>query len=100
MGRTSQMTRHAQQRSRQRGVPLRMIEAVLDRHDLDFEAGGDCRVLRVSRSAAAAITSPAERQMAEKLSKLVIVWSDRTARVVTVLRDTGRRGARRYRGRA
>lgn len=99
MGRRDQMTRHAEQRSQQRGVPLRMVEAVLDRHDLAFDVGGECRVLRVSRAAAATMTGVADRQMAEKLPALAVIWSDRTNRVVTVLRDSGRRSARRYRGR-
>lgn len=100
MGLTNNMSRHALQRSQQRGVPLQMIAAVLERHDLDFEIGDDCRVLRVSRSAAAAIpTSRTSRQITEKLAELAIIWSDRTNQVVTVLHDDGQRSARRYRGR-
>lgn len=100
MGWTNNMSRHALQRSQQRGIPLQMIEAVLESHDLDFEVGDDCRVLRVSRAAAAAIsTKRTGRQVTEKLAGLAVIWSDRTNQVVTVVHDKGQRSARRYRGR-
>lgn len=92
MGQTHRMSRHAQQR----GVPLRVIEAVLDRHDIEFGVGDDCRVLRVSRAAAGGTE---DRQMAEKLPGLAVIWSDRLNQVVTVVRDHGQTSARRYRGR-
>lgn len=94
---TEYMSHHATQRSQQRGIPMRLIEAVLDHCDHDVLIGDDCRALRVSRSAARAVARAGEnRQVAERLPGLVVVWSDRTGQIVTVLHDNGQNAARRY----
>lgn len=93
------ISRHAFQRSQQRGVPLSLLQNILDYHDHDPEVGDDCRVLRVSRNAARAFAAQGgDRQVAERLPSIAVVWSDKTNRVVTVIHDTGNRAARRYRG--
>ena len=89
---------HARQRSQQRGIPLSLVENILELYDCDAEAGDDCRVLRVSRNAARNFAAAGgDRQIIERLSGIAIVRSDRTSRIVTVIRDGRNRAARRYR---
>lgn len=92
------LSRHARQRSQQRGIPWRLIANVLDHHDRDSSVGNDCRVLRVSRNAARDFaTTGGDPQTAERLQSIAVVWSDRTGRVVTVIHDGSKPAARRYR---
>ncbi len=99
MDQHANISRHAFQRTQQRGVPLALLENILDYHDHDSEVGDDCRVLRVSRKAALAFAAQGgDRQVADRLPGIAVVWSDKTNRVVTVIHDTGNRAARRYRG--
>lgn len=92
------MSHHARQRSQQRGIPLHLVENILDHHDRDAAVGDNCRVLRVSRAAARSfVAAGGDRQTAERLPSVAVVWSDKTGRVVTVVHDNGNRAARRYR---
>lgn len=92
------LTLHAVQRMQQRGIPERLVHAVLDHHDIEFEAGSGCRIIRVSRRKATSTgTFGIPKQDAEKLSRLALVYSDNGARVVTVRRDHSSRIGRRYR---
>lgn len=92
------ISRHARQRSQQRGIPLSLVEKIVDYHDRDAAVGDDCRVLRVSRKAARTFAATSgDRQTAERLPDIAVVWSDKTGRVVTVIHDGGNRAARRYR---
>lgn len=98
MGLHNMISNHARHRCQQRGVSFNVIESILANHDLDAAIGDECRVLRVSRDAAhsfALVTG--DRQTAERMPNLAIIWSDRTGRVVTVIHDGGNRAARRYR---
>lgn len=98
MERAKVMSRHARQRSQQRGVPFSLIEAILDHCDRDSYIGDNCRVMRVSRAAARSLSrSGGDRQLAERLPNLVLVWSDRNNQVVTVIHDNGNSASRRYR---
>lgn len=74
-----------------------MIVKVLDDHDRDTAVGGSCRALSLSDLALNGLRQDGmTAREVEDLRRLVIVWSDRTARVVTAFRiDRGRR-ARRY----
>lgn len=92
------ISHHARRRSQQRGIPLSLVENILDHHDRDAAVGNDCRVLRVSRNAARTFAATGgDRQTADRLPGIAVVWSDRTGRVVTIIHDGGNRAARRYR---
>lgn len=92
------MSQHARLRSQQRGIPLSLVENILDHHDREAAVGDDCRVLRVSRAAARSFAvAGGNWQTAERLPRVAVVWSDRTSRVVTVIHDGANRTARRYR---
>ena len=95
------LSKHAQRRRQQRGVPNTLVTAILDHHDVEIEARGGCRVLRVSRKQAESLgRDPALRQDSSRLPGIALVYSDTTGEVVTVLRDRpGRRGRAYRRGR-
>ena len=90
------LSRHAERRARQRGVPDGLIDLLLAHADVDAPAGSGCTVLRISRNRLAALR-PRLGAAAERLSNLALIWSDRTAQVVTILRDHGTPAGRRYR---
>lgn len=92
------MSNHACQRAQQRGIRPGLIQNIIEHHDRESEVGDDCRVLRVSRRAARDFArSGGDRQMAERLPTVAVIWSDRNAQVVTIIHDGGGRDARRYR---
>ncbi|WP_157951587.1 hypothetical protein [Agrobacterium pusense] len=94
----SNLSHHAAQRAQQRGFSNGLIQFVLDHHDVDFYAGGGCRVLRVSRQhAEQASIATLSRQLVERLVHVAIVWSDNTAQVVTILHMKSGRQGHRYR---
>jgi hypothetical protein len=89
---------HARRRARQRGIPDEMVTALLRYADREVDVGSDCVALRISRRM---LRNDPEihqslGQRRERLTGIVVVWSNESARIVTVLRDTGRAG-RRYR---
>ena len=95
---TYQLSHHAEDRSRQRGVSDRLISLVIDHHDIEFDVNDDCRLLRLSREMAAAVAISEEAPSdARRLASFALIHSDRTGRVVTVLRDRPGRSGRRYR---
>ncbi|NLR99914.1 DUF4258 domain-containing protein [Rhizobium sp. P38BS-XIX] len=95
---SADLSHHAATRVQQRGFSDSLIELVLDHHDIDFYAGDVCRVLRVSRRHAEHGSIPyLSKYVAEKLHHLVVVWSDDTARIVTILHMKLGRQGRRYR---
>lgn len=95
---TTALSAHAAIRAQQRGVPLGLIDTIVEHHDIDWSVGDDCRVLRLS---AAATASAEVRRLAgqhvDRLCRLAVVWSDRKGQVVTVLRPGKRASGRRYR---
>jgi hypothetical protein len=84
---------HALRRARQRGVPLRIIEFIIDNADLRTRVGGACQGLMISRRKLARLSEapPADRDRAEGVTVVVAGGT-----VVTVLHPQGERG-RRYR---
>jgi hypothetical protein len=75
-----------------------LIALVMDHHDIEFDINDDCRLLRLSRGMAAAIaTSERVPSDAQRLASFALIHSDRTGRVVTVLRDHAGHSGRRYR---
>lgn len=96
---TGFLSAHALKRCGARGIREKMIVRVLDHCDRDISIGDNCRAFSLSASA---LTGLKQGGMAadevEGLRRLVIVWSDRTARVVTAFRaDRGRRAHRYFR---
>ena len=91
-------SRHAATRAQQRGVPARLLRALLDHHDIDTPVGRNCRLLRCSRERLADRSLHAQYgSEAERLADLAVVWSDRTGLAVTVLHLRPGRSGRRYR---
>lgn len=92
------LTMHAVSRCNSRGIRHNMIRKVIENHDVDVVIGGDCRALRISRRGIHDLRAIGESsQSLEHLLGLVVIWSDRTARVVTAFRDQDRTISRRYR---
>jgi hypothetical protein len=83
------MTAHAQQRCQSRGLRQDFVDALLNHADVDRPAGGNCRLLRVSRRTARMLN------VDDRLSRYALVLSETSGRVVTVLPvHAGRSGAR------
>jgi hypothetical protein len=94
---TLQPTQHIERRQQQRGVPRRLIDLILAHHDVDLEAGGGCRIFRVSRRALGGSTMPGTRQDIERLGRLALVYSETSGRLVTVMHVCAGSQGRRYR---
>ena len=92
------LSNHAARRIQQRGIPQGLVEIVLAFHDVDFDVGNECRLLRVSRRAASYLGEEiANAQVIGRLSSFAVIHSERTGKVVSVVIDhSGARG-RRYR---
>lgn len=92
------LSAHAGVRVQQRGAPHHLIDALLEHADIDAPAGGGCRFLRVSRWRLQDRSVRAELgSRADRLARLVLVWNDATASIVTVLHHHEGLAGRRYR---
>jgi hypothetical protein len=92
------LTGHAEARANQRGVPLDVIEAILDHADMDVPVGGGCTALRLSkrRLKDATLRKRLGSQL-DRLAGIAVICADDTGDVVTVLHDRGGAEGRRYR---
>ncbi len=90
------LSKHAARRANQRGVPLDLIDLLLTSADIDKPVGSGCTVLRISGDALSAMRGQLGAT-ADRLHNLALIWSDRMATVVTIIRDHGGAHGRRYR---
>lgn len=86
------MTQHAQVRCRQRGVTDETLMTVLEEADVETNLAGNCRMHRVSQRTARV------RGLAPKLSRIGVVLSDDSQKIVTVIHFSGHRQWRYTRG--
>jgi hypothetical protein len=85
------LSRHSEKRTAQRGVDLRFIETIFAHADSEYPIGNNCRLMRVSR------TRARDLNLDDRLGRYAIIWSDDTARIVTVLPVHAGAAGRRYR---
>ena len=85
---------HSQLRSAQRGATKRFIDAILMHADIERPLGDNCRLRRVSRDRSRGLN------IDDRLGRYALIWSDDTARVVTVMPLHDGTAGRRYRRRA
>ena len=82
-----QMTRHAKQRSQQRGASTKGIAIVMAYGDIEVPAQGNCRFVRLSHRAAASLLAGGGFPVQEiDRAKRLMVLVDATDRIVTVLK--------------
>lgn len=93
------LSAHALKRCSTRGIRQEMIVKVFDSFDRDVAIGDDCCALSLSGSALAELQKAGmAADEIEGLRRLVVVWSDSSARVVTAFRaDRGRQTHRYFR---
>lgn len=77
---------HAIVRCQQRGISRAAMELVLDEGDLVEPAGDHCERIRLSRMQANRLRERGiDRRMLERLRNVAVIYSRRTAQVVTVM---------------
>ena len=85
--RTLEITRHARQRLQQRGARIEALAIVMAYGDIDVPARHDCRFLRLSHQAAAALLREGTFPVQEvDRARRLMVLADSANRVVTVLK--------------
>jgi hypothetical protein len=89
------LSRNATKRCQQRGIRQKMLQAMLEHHDLDREVGDNCRILRMSRKRARQAADWLDPEMSRRLERLAVILSDTSGEIVTVFHDTGK--TRHYR---
>jgi hypothetical protein len=85
---------HSLRRSAQRGVTNGFIEAILTHADIERPIGDNCRLVRVSRLRSQRLN------IDDRLGRYAVIWSDDTARVVTIMPVHEGAAGRPYRRRA
>lgn len=85
------LSRHAERRCQQRGVPKRLLSLILDHADLEKPIGDGCTLVRVSREQAGSLKAD------DRILRFAVIWSDERAQVVTVLPLQRSAVGRRYR---
>ncbi len=91
------LTRHAMMRSQQRGIRPQVIDYVVAEADIDLHAGDGCHSYRIShQKMALLLKAGAPAAKLDRAKRVVVIWSERSGEVLTVLHDHGRCG-RRYR---
>jgi hypothetical protein len=83
-------------RARSRGISRAHIGRVLSHYDIDLPVGDACRVLRLSKAAAADAASGCP-SLAAKLAKIALVENESTGAIVTALIVRPGAAGRRYR---
>jgi len=82
---------HSQTRSAQRGATNDFVEAILAHADIEKPVGDNCRLMRVSRQRSLRLN------IDDRLGRYALIWSDDTARIVTVMPLHENAAGRRYR---
>lgn len=82
---------HSQTRASQRGVTARFVDDILIHADVEHPIGDNCILLRVSRQRSARLN------IDDRLGRYALIWSDDTARIVTVMPLHDGPAGRRYR---
>jgi len=82
---------HSLRRAAQRGVTEGFIDAILTHADIERPIGDNCRLVRVSRQRSQGLN------IDDRLGRYAVIWSDDTARIVTVLPLHEGSSGRRYR---
>lgn len=83
------LSNHAKNRCRQRGVNIERIRKLLENADIDIPVGRNCRAFCISRKHARTLKA------GDHLSRLIVIYSDDTGKVVTVFHAFHRRLFRR-----
>ena len=82
---------HSSKRAAQRGVTDRFVQAILVHADIECPIGDNCRLMRVSRRRSRNLN------IDDRLGRYALIWSDDTARIVTVMPVHDGINGRRYR---
>lgn len=85
------MSKHADTRRRQRGITLDRFAGLLAEADIDRPIGSNCRLIGVSRRAAAAIRG------GERFARLRAIVNDTTGEIITLLHVSSTGRGKRYR---
>ena len=92
------LSEHAQQRAQRRAIRPECLAPILCNFDIDFDIGGGCRLLRLSRSAAREVANNLGMpSQAKRFSAIAIIENEVTGQIVTVMHDRGTTEGRRYR---
>ncbi len=82
---------HRKKRAAQRGVTDRFVDAILMHADIERPIGDNCRLMRVSRRHSRKLN------IDDRLGCYALIWSDDTARIVTVMPVHDGVSGKRYR---
>lgn len=82
---------HSMKRAAQRGATDRFVQAILVHADIESPVGDNCRLMRVSRRRSRKLN------IDDRLGRYALIWSDDSARIVTVMPIHDGVSGRRYR---
>jgi hypothetical protein len=94
------LTRHAERRAKERGLPWRIISAICANSDRQTPVGGGCVSLMVSRSELQDLAGSISADDRERMQGVAVVVDAETETVVTVLHVNRRNGSRYRRQRS
>lgn len=91
------MSTHAEKRVNQRGVSGHLLALVLAHADIETPIGNGCIGLRVSRT----LANRCDMRLAfgsdiDKITNIIVVWSELTSSVVTVLHPHSKAASAHY----
>jgi hypothetical protein len=84
-------SKHSIIRAAQRGVTDCFVQAILVHADIERPIGDNCRLIRVSRRRSRTLN------IDDRLGRYALIWSDDSARIVTVMPVHDGVNGRRYR---
>jgi hypothetical protein len=94
------LTKHAERRAKERGLPWRIISAICANSDRQTPVGGGCVSLMVSRSELQDLAGSIPADDRERMQGVAVVVDADTEAVVTVLHVNRRNGSRYRRQRS
>ncbi|MCW5749604.1 MAG: hypothetical protein KIT81_00535 [Alphaproteobacteria bacterium] len=85
------ISEHAKRRCQTRGIRSDFLVALIVNADMDFAVGDNCRMLRVSRRQAKALSRY------DNIDRYGVIWSDDNQKIVSVIPIHDGPKGRRYR---
>lgn len=96
-GMLANLTTHASERAKMRGIPIRIVDAVYINADRSVPVGKGCHALTVSRKQLNQLSDDIQPADRERMEKVALVTDAFGNTIVTVLHIRGRKGRHYYR---
>jgi hypothetical protein len=94
---SANLTTHASERAKVRGIPMRIVEAIYNNADWSVSVGKGCQALTVSRKQLDQLTEVIPAADRERMKNIALVTDAFSNSIITVLHIRSRKARHYYR---